>query len=50
MNTKYWIVDKNVDNLESYPQIEQAADLLSKNEVVAFPTETVYGLGWKCKK
>ena len=28
MNTKYWIVDKDVDNLESYPQIEQAADLV----------------------
>src|SRR4051794_2689683 len=49
MNTKYWVVDKNVDNLESYPQIEQAADLLSKNEVVAFPTETVYGLGGNAK-
>lgn len=45
MNTKRWSVDKNVDNVESYPQIAQAADLLIKNEVVAFPTETVYGLG-----
>ena len=42
MNTIYWKVDNNVDNLESYPQIEQASNLLSKNEVVAFPTETVY--------
>ena len=25
--------------------IEAAADLLRNNEVVAFPTETVYGLG-----
>ena len=49
MNTKYWVVDKDVDNLESYPQIEQAADLLSENEVVAFPTETVYGLGGNAK-
>ncbi|MBY0123250.1 L-threonylcarbamoyladenylate synthase [Bacillus sp. S/N-304-OC-R1] len=45
MNTKRWSVDKNVDNSVSYPQITQAADLLIKNEVVAFPTETVYGLG-----
>ena len=30
MNTNYWTVDKDVDNLESYPQIEQASDLLSK--------------------
>ncbi len=45
MDTIFSSVDKNVDNLENYPQIAQAADLLSKNEVVAFPTETVYGLG-----
>lgn len=45
MNTKVWLVDKYVDNTESYPQIAQAAEMLQKNEVVAFPTETVYGLG-----
>jgi L-threonylcarbamoyladenylate synthase len=45
MDTNYWIVDKFVGNLRNYPQIQQAADLLRKNEVVAFPTETVYGLG-----
>lgn len=45
MDTKRWSVDKNVDNLAGYPQITQAADLLYNNEVVAFPTETVYGLG-----
>ncbi|WNS75289.1 L-threonylcarbamoyladenylate synthase [Bacillus sp. DTU_2020_1000418_1_SI_GHA_SEK_038] len=45
MNTKRWSVDKFVDDLESYPQTAQAADLLINNEVVAFPTETVYGLG-----
>ena len=49
MNTNYWTVDKDVDSLESYPQIEQAADLLRNNEVVAFPTETVYGLGGNAK-
>jgi L-threonylcarbamoyladenylate synthase len=49
MNTNYWTVDKDVDSLESYPQIKQAAGLLSKNEVVAFPTETVYGLGGNAK-
>lgn len=49
MDTTYWSVDKNVDNLEDYPQIAQAADLLMKNEVVAFPTETVYGLGGNAK-
>lgn len=45
MITKVWIVDKFVDNLQSYPQLVQAAELLTLNEVVAFPTETVYGLG-----
>jgi len=49
MNTNYWPVDKFVDKLENYPQIQQAADLLAKNEVVAFPTETVYGLGGNAK-
>ncbi|MBO1004802.1 L-threonylcarbamoyladenylate synthase [Pseudogracilibacillus auburnensis] len=45
MNTIQWHVDKNEDKLFSYPQIQQAAHLLQENEVVAFPTETVYGLG-----
>ncbi|MBT2756599.1 threonylcarbamoyl-AMP synthase [Mesobacillus foraminis] len=45
MQTKMWKVDKNVDNLITYPQITEAADLLRRNEVVALPTETVYGLG-----
>lgn len=45
MKTFVWTVDKNVENIKSYPQIQQAAELLGKNEVVAFPTETVYGLG-----
>lgn len=45
MKTIVWLVDKFVDNLVSYPQITQAANFLQINEVVAFPTETVYGLG-----
>ncbi|MGP7817033.1 L-threonylcarbamoyladenylate synthase [Niallia sp. 01092] len=49
MKTIYWSVDKNVDNEYSYPQIQQAADLLKRNEVIAFPTETVYGLGGNAK-
>lgn len=36
------IVDEFVDNSENYTQ---AVDLLNNSEVVAFPTETVYGLG-----
>lgn len=49
MNTKFWIVDKNVDKLENSPQIEKIVDRLQHNEVVAFPTETVYGLGGNAK-
>lgn len=45
METNYWKVDKSVNNLATYPQIVEAAKLLRQNEVVAFPTETVYGLG-----
>ncbi|TLS36741.1 L-threonylcarbamoyladenylate synthase [Pseudalkalibacillus caeni] len=45
MHTNVWVVDENVDNLESCAQITESAELLQKNEVVAFPTETVYGLG-----
>lgn len=45
METRMWAVDKNVDNLKTYSQIIEAAQKLQENEVVAFPTETVYGLG-----
>lgn len=45
MKTVYWYVDKSVDGLDDYPQIKEAAALLVSGEVVAFPTETVYGLG-----
>ncbi|MBM6616761.1 L-threonylcarbamoyladenylate synthase [Bacillus suaedaesalsae] len=45
MNTKVWLVD-NTDNLStSFTHITEAAHFLQHNEVVAFPTETVYGLG-----
>jgi L-threonylcarbamoyladenylate synthase len=45
MDTKVWIVDKNVDKLKNNPQVVDAAHFLRENEVVALPTETVYGLG-----
>lgn len=45
MLTKKWTVD-NADPLKmNYPQLKEAAALLQQEEVVAFPTETVYGLG-----
>lgn len=49
METKMWTVDKDVDNLKTYPQIIEAAEKLKQDEVVAFPTETVYGLGGNAK-
>lgn len=42
MKTSCISVDINVGNIEIY---SQAVDLLNEGEVVAFPTETVYGLG-----
>lgn len=42
METQRLIVDNNVDSEKSY---SQAVDLLNAGELVAFPTETVYGLG-----
>ena len=37
------------DPTKDHPQIIEAASLLQQNEVVAFPTETVYGLGANAK-
>jgi len=49
METKIWKVDKSVDNLKNHPHIQEAAQMLKRDEVVAFPTETVYGLGANAK-
>lgn len=42
METKMILVDNFMDNEKNY---EQAVDILKSGGVVAFPTETVYGLG-----
>lgn len=39
------IKKKQMEMLKNHPAVQQAADLLSQGETVAFPTETVYGLG-----
>jgi L-threonylcarbamoyladenylate synthase len=49
MKMNYWIVENNVDINKSCPQIVEASQFLKDNEVVAFPTETVYGLGANAK-
>ncbi|WP_339060868.1 L-threonylcarbamoyladenylate synthase [Tepidibacillus marianensis] len=41
--TKTWNVDKDVDEWD--PAIVEIGDKLRNGEVIAFPTETVYGLG-----
>jgi L-threonylcarbamoyladenylate synthase len=45
METKIWYVDNHVNKDEIYPQIVDAGKNLRLGQVVAFPTETVYGLG-----
>lgn len=42
METKRLVVDNSVDSESVYTQ---AVDILNNSDVVAFPTETVYGLG-----
>ncbi|QDP41672.1 L-threonylcarbamoyladenylate synthase [Radiobacillus deserti] len=39
--TQYW----KITNPQDLKHIQQASELIKKGEVVAFPTETVYGLG-----
>jgi L-threonylcarbamoyladenylate synthase len=45
VNTSYWTVDKHVNNFEMNTILQKAVEFIQKGEVVAFPTETVYGLG-----
>ena len=42
METKYYQVDKNQPDIRI---LAEAADVLKQGGLVAFPTETVYGLG-----
>jgi L-threonylcarbamoyladenylate synthase len=42
--TERWTVDNFEENLIDHPQIIQASLWIKQNEVVALPTETVYGL------
>src|SRR5690606_27450264 len=48
-NTQCWnihtLVDNPVDKLVNHPHVQAAARLIRNKETVAFPTETVYGLG-----
>lgn len=42
--TERWTVDKTEQSLTTHPHVVQASLWIKKNEVVALPTETVYGL------
>lgn len=44
MKTKYWNISK-MTKREQQVSITEASQLLQQGEIVAFPTETVYGLG-----
>lgn len=48
-STKSWVIHKfvhnGVDKLLKNPQLVEAATAIKQGEVIAFPTETVYGLG-----
>ncbi len=44
MKSRHWVIDQK-ESLMNHPAIIEAAALLKSGEVVAFPTETVYGLG-----
>ncbi|WP_442602547.1 L-threonylcarbamoyladenylate synthase [Paenibacillus sp. KN14-4R] len=43
--TKQWHIDRSVDDAASQEALSAAAELLREGQTVAFPTETVYGLG-----
>ena len=45
METNRWSVELTISQDEMLTQVQQAAELLKQGEAVAFPTETVYGLG-----
>lgn len=44
METIMWDVRNYVDDLSTYPQINEILDAFKRDEIIAIPTETVYGL------
>lgn len=49
IETQLWRVNPETAELENDLQIKAAAKCLSQGKIVAFPTETVYGLGGNAK-
>ncbi|WP_414048769.1 L-threonylcarbamoyladenylate synthase [Macrococcus animalis] len=44
METKVWDVRNFVDDLSTYPQVQEIITAFKQDEIIAIPTETVYGL------
>ncbi|MCU7558116.1 L-threonylcarbamoyladenylate synthase [Macrococcus capreoli] len=44
METKIWDVRNYVDDLSTYPQVQEIITGFKADEIIAIPTETVYGL------
>lgn len=44
MQTKVWDVRNFVDDLSTYPQVQEIITGFEHDEIIAIPTETVYGL------
>jgi L-threonylcarbamoyladenylate synthase len=45
LDTAHWLIDSQSPQLAEHPAVQEAAACLRRGETVAFPTETVYGLG-----
>ncbi|NDI36854.1 L-threonylcarbamoyladenylate synthase [Chengkuizengella sediminis] len=45
METIYWKLNKEIKEKEAASVIQEAASEIKKGNIIAFPTETVYGLG-----
>jgi L-threonylcarbamoyladenylate synthase len=45
MKTRLWKLDKKKNSEADFKALKEAAKLICQGELVAFPTETVYGLG-----
>ncbi|WP_414045667.1 L-threonylcarbamoyladenylate synthase [Macrococcus equi] len=49
MGTKLWDVRNYVDDLSTYPQVQDIITGFRQDEIIAIPTETVYGLAANAK-
>ncbi|MGS0651659.1 L-threonylcarbamoyladenylate synthase, partial [Staphylococcus arlettae] len=45
MNTKIWDVRSYIDDITTFPEIDDIKQIYHQGGLIALPTETVYGLG-----